>query len=172
MRNGLHVLPEERIRLIMMYTGIYFDQGLHYWFQEEMGVSYLMDLLVFHDFNPIIDTTNTDTMLSGLAEGMLNLPMTRQLKGSWDMPANWLEEPALLRRNVQGGLPRLHRSRGVQAGVGRLPDRRRRGQEAARSPLAQTRGGWVGLASLLPRRDQGAVHRFLRDPGLTEEDGG
>ena len=92
MRNGLHVLPEERIRLIMMYTGIYFDQGLHYWFQEEMGVSYLMDLLVFYDFNPIIDTTNTDTMLSGLAEGMLNLPMTRQLKGSWDMPANWLED--------------------------------------------------------------------------------
>jgi hypothetical protein len=51
-----------------------------------------MDLLIFHDFNPVIDTTNTDTMLAGLAEGMLNLPMTRQLKGSWDMPANWLED--------------------------------------------------------------------------------
>jgi hypothetical protein len=92
MEKGLHVLPEEKIRFMMMYTGIYFDQGLHHWFQEEMGVTYVMDLLVFYDFNPIIDTTNTDTMLSGLAEGMLSLPMTRQLKGSWDMPANWLED--------------------------------------------------------------------------------
>jgi hypothetical protein len=51
-----------------------------------------MDLLVSYDFNPIIDTTNKDTMLAGLAKGMLNLPMTRQLKGSWDMPANWLHD--------------------------------------------------------------------------------
>jgi hypothetical protein len=92
MDKGLHVLPEEKIRFMMMYTGIYFDQGLHYWFQEEMGVSYIMDLLVFYDFVPIIDTASVDTMLSGLAEGMLSLPMTRQLKGSWDMPANWLED--------------------------------------------------------------------------------
>jgi hypothetical protein len=92
MERGRHVLPEEKIRFMMMYTGIYFDQGLHSWFEEEMGVSYVMDLLVFYDFIPIIDTTNVDTMLSGLAEGMLSLPMTRQLKGSWDMPANWLED--------------------------------------------------------------------------------
>jgi hypothetical protein len=92
MEKGRHVLPEEKIRFMMMYTGIYFDHGLHSWFQEEMGVSYIMDLLVFFDFIPIIDTTSIDTMLSGLAEGMLSLPMTRQLKGSWDMPANWLED--------------------------------------------------------------------------------
>ena len=42
------------------------------------------------DFNPIIDTTSVDSMLRGLAEEMFNLPMTRQLKGSWNMPANWL----------------------------------------------------------------------------------
>jgi benzoyl-CoA reductase/2-hydroxyglutaryl-CoA dehydratase subunit BcrC/BadD/HgdB len=29
MKSGLHVLPEEKIRFMMMYTGIYFDQGLH-----------------------------------------------------------------------------------------------------------------------------------------------
>ena len=92
MENGLHVMPEEKIRFMMMYTGIYFDQGLHHWFQEEVGVSYIMDLLVFYDFNPIIDTTDKSSMLAGLAEGMLNLPMTRQLKGGWDMPANWLED--------------------------------------------------------------------------------
>ena len=92
MEKGAHVFPEEKIRFMMMYTGIYFDQGIHYWFQEEIGVSYIMDLLVSYDFNPIIDTTNMDTMLAGLAKGMLNLPMTRQLKGSWDMPASWLDD--------------------------------------------------------------------------------
>ena len=90
LENGAHVFPEERIRFMMMYTGIYFDQSLFFWFQEEMGVTYLLDMLVAHDFNPIIDTTNIDTMLAGLARGMLNLPMTRQLKGGWDMTANWL----------------------------------------------------------------------------------
>ncbi len=90
LKEGAHVFPEERIRFMMMYTGFYFDQSVYFWFQEEMGVTYLLDLLVAHDFCPIIDTTNVDTMLAGLAQGMLNLPMTRQLKGTWDMPANWL----------------------------------------------------------------------------------
>jgi benzoyl-CoA reductase subunit B len=76
----------------MMYTSIYFDNSLHYWLQEEMGVSYIMDMLIYYDSYPYIDTKNIDTMLGGLALGMLNLPMTRQLKGSWDMPANLLED--------------------------------------------------------------------------------
>ena len=92
LRNGQHVMPEEKIRFMMMYTSIYFDNSLHSWLQEEMGVSYIMDLLIYYDRHPYIDTTNLDTMLTGLAEGMLNLPMTRQLKGSWDMPANLLED--------------------------------------------------------------------------------
>ncbi len=92
LKKGAHVLPEEKIRMMMMYTSLYFDGGIHLWLHEEMGVSYLNDLLVFYDFNPIIDTTNLDTMLSGLAKTMINLPMTRQLKGSWDMPANWLHD--------------------------------------------------------------------------------
>ncbi len=92
LKKGTHVFPEEKIRMMMMYTGLYYDGGIHYWLQEEMGVSYLKDLLVFDDFDPIIDTTNLDTMIAGLAVKMINLPMTRQLKGSWDMPANWLHD--------------------------------------------------------------------------------
>jgi len=92
LKKGSHVKPEEKIRMMMMYTGLYFDGGVHLWLEEEMGVSYLMDLLVYYDFNPIIDTSNMDTMVRGLAEGMFNLPMTRQLKGSWDMPKNWLQD--------------------------------------------------------------------------------
>jgi hypothetical protein len=51
-----------------------------------------MDVLNAFDFNPHIDTTSVDTMLHGLAEEMMGLPMTRQLKGSWNMPTNWLDD--------------------------------------------------------------------------------
>jgi hypothetical protein len=90
--KGAHVRPQENIRLMMIYTGVYFDNIIHLWFQEEVGVSYVMDLLLFYDSFPIIDTTNVDTMLEGLAKGMFNLPMTRQLKGEWNMPTNWLQD--------------------------------------------------------------------------------
>lgn len=92
LKNGQHAMPEEKIRFMMMYTGIYFDNSMYAWLQEEMGVSYIMDILIYYDAYPFIDTTDMDTMLAGLAQGMLNLPMTRQLKGSWDMPANLLED--------------------------------------------------------------------------------
>jgi len=92
LKKGKHVLPEERVRLFFMYTGYYFDNEIYSWFQEEIGVSYVMDVLTAYDFNPYIDPTSIDTMLRGLAEVMLNLPMTRQLKGGWNMPGNWLED--------------------------------------------------------------------------------
>jgi benzoyl-CoA reductase/2-hydroxyglutaryl-CoA dehydratase subunit BcrC/BadD/HgdB len=92
LNKGKHVLPEERIRLFFMYTGYYFDNEIYSWFQEEVGVSYIMDVLTAYDFNPYIDPKNVDTMMRGLAEVMLNLPMTRQLKGSWNMPSNWLTD--------------------------------------------------------------------------------
>lgn len=88
--QGKHAMPDEKIRFMMMYTGYYFDWSIFSWMEEELGVSYVHDVLVFYDFNPIVDTTSVDSMLSGLAEGMLNLPMTRQLKGGWDMHGNWL----------------------------------------------------------------------------------
>ncbi len=92
LKKGKHVLPEERIRLFFMYTGYYFDNSIYSWFQEEMGVSWIMDVLNAFDFNPFIDTSSVDSMLYGLAEEMFNLPMTRQLKGSWNMPSNWLSD--------------------------------------------------------------------------------
>ena len=91
-KHGKHVLPEERIRFMFMYTGFYFDNSFHAWFQEEKGVSYIMDLLIFADHTPYIDTRNMDTMLSGLAAVNMNLPMTRQLKGSHDMHGGWASD--------------------------------------------------------------------------------
>jgi len=92
LKQGKHVMPEERIRLFFLYTGYYFDNEIYSWFQDEIGVSYVMDVLTAFDFNPYVDTSSVDTMIKGLAEVMLNLPMTRQLKGGWDMPGNWLED--------------------------------------------------------------------------------
>lgn len=91
-RQGKHVLPEERIRFMFMYTGFYFDNSFYSWFQEEMGVSYVMDVLIFLDHIPYIDTTNLDTMLSGLAAVNMNLPMTRQLKGGHNMHGGWVSD--------------------------------------------------------------------------------
>ena len=91
-RLGKHVFPEERIRFMFMYTGFYFDNTIYSWFQEEMGVSYVMDVLIFLDHIPFIDTTNIDTMLSGLAAINMNLPMTRQLKGSHNLHGGWVSD--------------------------------------------------------------------------------
>jgi len=90
--TGKHVLPEEKIRLFFIYTAYYFDNSIYSWFQEEMGVSWIMDVLNAFDYNPFIDTKSVDTMLYGLAEEMFNLPMTRQLKGKWNAPGNWLDD--------------------------------------------------------------------------------
>ncbi len=92
LKRGAGVSPEERIRAFFMYTAFYFDPTIYRWLEEEMGVTFLMDIIGCFDFNPIIDTTSVDSMLRGLAEEMMNMPMTRQLKGKWDMPTNWLDD--------------------------------------------------------------------------------
>ena len=92
LKRGAGVSPEERIRAFFMYTAFYFDPTIFRWLQEEMGVTFLMDIIGCFDFNPFIDTSSVDSMLRGLAEEMMNLPMTRQLKGAWDMPTNWLDD--------------------------------------------------------------------------------
>jgi len=92
LKKGKHVLPEERLRLMFMYTGFYFDNSIYSWFQEEMGVSYVLDVLIFLDHIPLIDLTSVDTMLNGLADINMNLPMTRQLKGSHNLHGGWVSD--------------------------------------------------------------------------------
>jgi benzoyl-CoA reductase/2-hydroxyglutaryl-CoA dehydratase subunit BcrC/BadD/HgdB len=92
MKRGACAKPEERIRAFFMYTAFYFDPTIYRWLEEEMGVSFLMDIIGCFDFNPLIDTTSLESMLGGLAQEMMNLPMTRQLKGQWNMPTNWLDD--------------------------------------------------------------------------------
>jgi len=92
LKQGKHVLPEERLRLMFMYTGFYFDNSIYSWFQEEMGVSYVLDVLIFLDHIPMIDLTSKETMLNGLADINMNLPMTRQLKGSHNLHGGWVSD--------------------------------------------------------------------------------
>ena len=101
LKNGEHVKPEERIRLYVMYTGLYFDMFFQTWLEEEMGVTYLMDILQAFDSNPFIDTSSTDTMIRDLAIASLNMPMARQLKGSWNGAAGWLEDTLYYAENYK-----------------------------------------------------------------------
>jgi benzoyl-CoA reductase/2-hydroxyglutaryl-CoA dehydratase subunit BcrC/BadD/HgdB len=84
--------PKEKLRCLFIYTGYYFDGTFTYWLEEEMSVSLLSTVLSWFDHLPIIDTSSLNSMFYGLSTGMLNLPMTRQLKGSWNMPGNWMED--------------------------------------------------------------------------------
>jgi len=93
LKNGVSAAkPEENVRCLFMYTSYYFDPTFSYWMEEEIGVSVLSTVLSWFEHLPMIDTSSLDSMLYGLSTGMLNLPMTRQLKGSWNMPGNWLED--------------------------------------------------------------------------------
>jgi hypothetical protein len=93
LKNGVGAAkPEEKIRCLFMYTGYYFDNTFSHWMEQEMGVSVLSTVLSWFDHIPMIDTSDLDSMLYGLSTGMLNLPMTRQLKGQWNMPDNWLDD--------------------------------------------------------------------------------
>jgi hypothetical protein len=71
------------------------------WLEEEMGVTYLMDILQAFDSNPFIDTSSTDTMIRDLAITSLNMPMARQLKGSWNGAAGWLEDTLYYAENYK-----------------------------------------------------------------------
>jgi len=101
LKNGDHVKPEERIRLYVMYTGLSFDMSFQPWLEEEMGVTYLMDILQAFDTNPFIDTTSTDTMVRDLAVASLNMPMARQLKGPWNGAAGWLQDTLYYAENYK-----------------------------------------------------------------------
>ncbi len=92
LRKGEGAKPEERIRQIWVYTGFY-PPSMDLWFWlEENGMSYVVDVLtLFHAEKPI-DTSSLDTMLEGLAQRCWSYPMTRQQRGPVDLPDQWLED--------------------------------------------------------------------------------
>jgi benzoyl-CoA reductase/2-hydroxyglutaryl-CoA dehydratase subunit BcrC/BadD/HgdB len=98
-KKGEGALPNEKIRCLMLYTSIYFDDKFNDWL-EENGVSLLMDILSYFPLS-YIDTTSLDTMIDGLAEQALNFPMARQMKGPLDEPGGWAEDMVFLAKKYK-----------------------------------------------------------------------
>jgi benzoyl-CoA reductase subunit B len=92
LRKGVGPRPEERIRQIWVYTGFY-SPNLELWFWlEENGMSYVVDILALFQAERPIDTSSTESMLRGLAQRCWSYPMTRQQRGPMDFPEQWLED--------------------------------------------------------------------------------
>ena len=89
-QRGEYPATEEVARCIWLYVGYYFDLwGLFNW-MEERGISYLQDALSL--YNPrIVDTSSKEQMLRGLAAGVFDYPMTRQM-GADSMTVAWRED--------------------------------------------------------------------------------
>jgi benzoyl-CoA reductase/2-hydroxyglutaryl-CoA dehydratase subunit BcrC/BadD/HgdB len=90
LKNGDYPAEKEVARCILSYTSYYFDLANLFNWMEEQGYSYIgdgLDLL----WPTVIDTTDRDTMLDGLAMQAWNMPMTRQV-GGHSMSMCWLED--------------------------------------------------------------------------------
>ena len=89
MERGDYPAPE-RARSLWTYLPYYFDfMGFFDW-MEKQGIVYLDDILTLCFPSPI-DTTDKDSMISGLAEAAWNMPMTRQMGGD-AISARWLDD--------------------------------------------------------------------------------
>jgi benzoyl-CoA reductase/2-hydroxyglutaryl-CoA dehydratase subunit BcrC/BadD/HgdB len=90
LKAGEYPAEKEVARCILSYTSYYFDLANMFNWMEERGYSYIgdgLDLL----WPTVIDTTDRDTMLEGLAMQSWNMPMTRQVGGN-SMSMCWLED--------------------------------------------------------------------------------
>ncbi len=88
--EGRYPAPEERARVLWLYTGYYFDLLGFYNWMEENGITYLTDML--GTFYPAtVDTTSMDTMIDGMARAAWNMPMTRQM-GNPSMMQSWIDD--------------------------------------------------------------------------------
>jgi benzoyl-CoA reductase/2-hydroxyglutaryl-CoA dehydratase subunit BcrC/BadD/HgdB len=89
MEKGDYPAPE-RARSLWTYLPYYFDfMGFFDW-MEKQGIVYLDDILTLCFPSPI-DTKDSDSMISGLAEAAWNMPMTRQMGGD-AISARWLDD--------------------------------------------------------------------------------
>ena len=89
-QRGEYPAPREIARCIWLYVGYYYDLwGLFSW-MEQRGISYLQDALSL--YNPRhVDLSDREHMLRGLAHGVFDYPMTRQM-GADSMTEAWKED--------------------------------------------------------------------------------
>jgi benzoyl-CoA reductase/2-hydroxyglutaryl-CoA dehydratase subunit BcrC/BadD/HgdB len=81
---------EERARSYWTYLPYFFDFAGFYDWLEKQGIVYLGDCLTL-SFPSMIDTTDKESMITGLAENAWNMPMTRQM-GAEAMSMRWLDD--------------------------------------------------------------------------------
>jgi len=89
--QGIGVVPEgkKERRAVYGYTWEAYDLPLFDWLEEEHGVTYIADTLTyFPEDVGLVDTTNMETMLEGIAWRTLQMPMGRQSMGFSDIWIN------------------------------------------------------------------------------------
>jgi benzoyl-CoA reductase/2-hydroxyglutaryl-CoA dehydratase subunit BcrC/BadD/HgdB len=89
--KGEGVIPEgkEERRVTWGYTWECYDLPLFDWLEDEYGVTYITDTLTY--FAPdvgLVDTTDMESMLEGLAWRVMQMPMGRQTMGFSDVWIN------------------------------------------------------------------------------------
>jgi benzoyl-CoA reductase/2-hydroxyglutaryl-CoA dehydratase subunit BcrC/BadD/HgdB len=89
--TGEGVIPEgmKERRVVYGYTWECYDLPLFDWLEEQHGVTYISDTLTyFPEDVGLVDTTNMETMIEGLAWRSLQMPMARQTMGFSDLWIN------------------------------------------------------------------------------------
>ena len=103
-RMAAKAYPAEKeiARCLWAYTSYYFDLGNLYNWMEEKGYSFLGDGLDLY-FPEMIDTTNMETMIDGLANSARNMPMTRQV-GAESMSKSWTDDAVYTAKALKADL--------------------------------------------------------------------
>jgi benzoyl-CoA reductase/2-hydroxyglutaryl-CoA dehydratase subunit BcrC/BadD/HgdB len=92
-KRGQGVLPEEKVRVGLVYLS-HFTTGGEFWkWLENNGISLIIEgLSLFNHQHYHMDCSTLDTMLDGLADQLSNMPMTKQIRGPYDYPGQWLDD--------------------------------------------------------------------------------
>lgn len=84
--KGESFLPKEKIRLGWFSTGVLHDPGLTNWLEDEFGCIVLNSMGAVHA-GPINDLSSVRKIFEGLAEQLMQMPMTRECGG---IAEDWL----------------------------------------------------------------------------------
>jgi benzoyl-CoA reductase/2-hydroxyglutaryl-CoA dehydratase subunit BcrC/BadD/HgdB len=83
-QRGKGAIPEEKIRLVWIATGVDFNLSIFDWLENEYGAVTVASLLNMYPTEPIDNTGDESKMFEGLAMRELNYPMARHGRGSAD----------------------------------------------------------------------------------------
>ena len=101
-KSGQGVLPEEKVRMGLVYLGHYTTGGEFWGWLEHNGISPIMEMLAMLNHQHYrMDCSNMDTMLDSLADQSSNTPMTKQIRGPYDFQGQWLDDVVTLYNDLK-----------------------------------------------------------------------